>query len=70
MAWAEAAKASREAVSIGVVGNTAEVFPALLGRGFAADVVTDQTSAHDPLGGYVPEASVAARGRCAPARAG
>ena len=56
VAWAEAAKASREAVSIGVVGNTAEVFPALLGRGFAADVVTDQTSAHDPLGGYVPEA--------------
>ena len=55
VAWAEAAKASREAVSIGVVGNTAEVFPALLGRGFAADVVTDQTSAHDPLGGYVPE---------------
>ena len=56
VAWAEAAKASREAVSIGVVGNTAEVFPALLGRGFGADVVTDQTSAHDPLGGYVPEA--------------
>jgi urocanate hydratase len=55
VAWAEAAKASREAVSIGLVGNTAEVFPALLGRGFAADVVTDQTSAHDPLGGYVPE---------------
>ena len=55
VAWAEAAKTSREAVSIGVVGNTAEVFPALLGRGFAADVVTDQTSAHDPLGGYVPE---------------
>src|SRR6187397_16243 len=40
VAWAEAAKASREAVSIGVVGNTAEVFPALLGRGFGADVVT------------------------------
>jgi urocanate hydratase len=56
VAWAEAAKASRKAISIGVVGNTAEVFPALLGRGFAADVVTDQTSAHDPLGGYVPEA--------------
>jgi urocanate hydratase len=56
VAWAEAAKASRAAVSIGVVGNTAEVFPALLGRGFGADVVTDQTSAHDPLGGYVPEA--------------
>ena len=37
------------------MGNTAEVFPALLGRGFAADVVTDQTSAHDPLGGYVPD---------------
>jgi urocanate hydratase len=52
--WAEQARASGEAVSIGVVGNAAEVFPELLRRGFEADVVTDQTSAHDPLGGYVP----------------
>ncbi len=52
--WAEEARAAGEAVSIGLVGNAAEVFPELLRRGFRADVVTDQTSAHDPLGGYVP----------------
>jgi urocanate hydratase len=52
--WAEEARAAGAATSIGVVGNAAEVFPELLRRGFAADVVTDQTSAHDPLGGYVP----------------
>ena len=49
-----AAKASGEAVSIAVVGNAAEVFPELLRRGVAVDIVTDQTSAHDPLNGYVP----------------
>ncbi|HMC37740.1 MAG TPA: urocanate hydratase, partial [Actinomycetota bacterium] len=53
-AWAEKAAASGEAVSIGLLGNAADVFPELLRRGFPADVVTDQTSAHDPLGGYVP----------------
>ncbi|MGB5952287.1 MAG: urocanate hydratase [Ornithinimicrobium sp.] len=47
------AKAAREAVSIGVVGNAAEVFPALLARGVEIDIVTDQTSAHDPLS-YLP----------------
>ncbi len=52
--WAEEARAAGEAVSIGLVGNAAEVFPELLRRDFQADVVTDQTSAHDPLGGYVP----------------
>src|SRR3989441_5932370 len=52
--WAEEAKARGEAVSIGLLGNAAEVFPELLRRGFPADVVTDQTSAHDPLAGYVP----------------
>src|SRR5436309_10344049 len=52
--WAEEARGSGEAVSIGVLGNAADVFPELLRRGFEADVVTDQTSAHDPLGGYVP----------------
>jgi urocanate hydratase len=50
---AEAAKADRVAKSIGVVGNAAEVFPELLLRGVAIDIVTDQTSAHDPLS-YVP----------------
>src|SRR3989441_7320370 len=52
--WAEEARATGEAVSIGLLGNAADVFPELLRRGFDADVVTDQTSAHDPLGGYVP----------------
>jgi urocanate hydratase len=51
---AEDAKRNGEAVSIGVPGNAAEVFPALLERGFKPDAVTDQTSAHDPLGGYIP----------------
>src|SRR3989449_10070284 len=36
------------------VGNCAEVLPALVRRGFTPDVVTDQTSAHDPLNGYIP----------------
>ncbi|WP_109471147.1 urocanate hydratase [Ornithinimicrobium cavernae] len=49
-----AAKEAGEAVSIGVVGNAAEVFPELLRRGVAIDIVTDQTSAHDPLS-YLPE---------------
>ena len=48
-----AAKADRRAWSVGVVGNCAEVFPELLRRGVAIDVVTDQTSAHDPLS-YLP----------------
>ena len=48
------AKANSEALSIGVVGNAADVFPELLERGVEIDVVTDQTSAHDPLHGYVP----------------
>src|ERR687891_1351882 len=54
LAWATEAQASREPLSIGLLGNCAEVLPALLARGFRPDVVTDQTSAHDPLGGYVP----------------
>jgi urocanate hydratase len=48
-----AAKADRRPLSVGVVGNAAEVFPELLRRGVDIDVVTDQTSAHDPLS-YVP----------------
>jgi urocanate hydratase len=48
-----AAKAERRALSVGVVGNAAEVFPELLRRGVEIDVVTDQTSAHDPLS-YLP----------------
>ena len=51
---AMAAKTERRATSIGVVGNCAEVFPELLRRGVPIDIVTDQTSAHDPLS-YLPE---------------
>jgi urocanate hydratase len=48
------AKAQRRPLSVGLLGNAADVFPELLARGFEPDVVTDQTSAHDPLDGYVP----------------
>src|SRR5690349_16789248 len=49
-----AAKRDRRALSVGVVGNSADVVPELLRRGVEVDVVTDQTSAHDPLS-YLPE---------------
>jgi urocanate hydratase len=54
LSWIEAARRDEEAVSIGLLGNAAEVLPQLVARGFAPDVVTDQTSAHDLLDGYVP----------------
>ncbi|MFJ6001876.1 urocanate hydratase [Arthrobacter sp. NPDC092385] len=49
-----AAKREKRALSVGVVGNAATVFPELLRRGLDVDIVTDQTSAHDPLS-YLPE---------------
>src|SRR5437763_6053845 len=49
-----AAKAQRRALSIGLQANAADVLPQLLSMGFEADIVTDQTSAHDPLVGYIP----------------
>jgi urocanate hydratase len=49
-----AARDARRAVSIGVEANASDALPALLRAGFEADIVTDQTSAHDPLVGYVP----------------
>jgi urocanate hydratase len=52
---AEEARAAGDGRSIGVVGSAGEVLRALLERGFLPDIVTDQTSAHDPLGGYVPD---------------
>ena len=55
VARCRAAKAERRALSVGLEGNAAEVLPRLLAAGFEADIVTDQTSAHDPLGGYVPD---------------
>lgn len=50
----EAAHARGKAVSVGVLGNAAEIFPDMVRRGIRPDVVTDQTSAHDPLNGYLP----------------
>jgi len=47
------AKAERRGLSVGLVGNAADLFPKLLAMGFPADIVTDQTSAHDPLS-YMP----------------
>jgi urocanate hydratase len=53
IARAVAAKDAGEALSVGLVGNAAEIFPELLRRGVPIDIVTDQTSAHDPLA-YLP----------------
>jgi urocanate hydratase len=54
LARLDAAREAGEAVSVGLLGNAAEVLPELARRGIPVDVVTDQTSAHDPLNGYVP----------------
>jgi urocanate hydratase len=51
--WIEQAKADGEALSVGLGGNAAEVYPKLLAQNFAPDIVTDQVNA-DPLGNYVP----------------
>ena len=69
--WCEDAKRAGRAVSVGLVGNCAEVLSELVRRGFVPDALTDQTSAHDPLNGYIPaglsvEAAAALR-RSAPA---
>ncbi|WP_026867082.1 urocanate hydratase [Jeotgalicoccus marinus] len=52
---ADKARNEGRPLSIGLIGNAAEVHHEILSRGFKIDVVTDQTSAHDPLNGYVPE---------------
>jgi len=52
--WVQGAAARGAAVSVGLVGNCAEVLPEIVNRGIVPDIVTDQTSAHDPLNGYVP----------------
>ncbi|MBT9161841.1 MAG: Urocanate hydratase [Dehalococcoidia bacterium] len=52
---AEQARGEGRALSIGLLGNAAEVFPEFVSRGIIPDVVTDQTSAHDALNGYVPK---------------
>jgi len=54
LARIEAARKGGAAVSVALLGNAAEVYPALVQRGVVPDLVTEQTSAHDPLSGYVP----------------
>src|SRR5690348_6209429 len=54
LGWCDAAKRSGQALSVGLVGNCAEVLPELVRRVVVPDVLTDQTSAHDPLNGYIP----------------
>ena len=51
---AENAKKEKKPLAIGLLGNCADVLPEMFKRGFRPDVVTDQTSAHDPLNGYIP----------------
>jgi len=54
LAMIEQACAAKRPVSVGLLGNAAEVFPELVRRGVRPDIVTDQTAAHDPLNGYLP----------------
>ena len=50
----QSACAEHRAISVGLLGNAADIFPELVRRGVRPDIVTDQTSAHDPLNGYLP----------------
>ena len=54
LAMIDAAKASGKPVSVGLIGNAAEIFAEIAARGIVPDMVTDQTSAHDPVNGYLP----------------
>lgn len=54
LAWIEQSCAARTPLSVGLLGNAAELLPQLYARGVRPDLLTDQTSAHDPVNGYVP----------------
>ena len=51
----EEAKSNGQVVSVGLLGNASEILPSLVDKGITPDIVTDQTSAHDPLNGYLPK---------------
>ncbi|WP_339212036.1 urocanate hydratase [Aeribacillus sp. FSL K6-3256] len=53
--WIDQAKRDKKSLSVGLVGNAAQVYPEILKRGIIPDIVTDQTSAHDLVYGYIPE---------------
>jgi urocanate hydratase len=55
IAWIEQACREKSPVSVGLLGNAAEILPELLERGVRPDLLTDQTSAHDPVNGYLPK---------------
>jgi urocanate hydratase len=55
LAMIERSSAEKKPLSVGLLGNAADVFPELVRRGVRPDVVTDQTSAHDPINGYLPK---------------
>jgi urocanate hydratase len=55
LAWTDQARRQGQPLSVGVVANAGTVFPEMVRRGLVPDAVTDQTSAHDMLGGYVPD---------------
>jgi len=61
LALAKEAMAKKEPLSIGLLGNCAEILPEMVKRGVHIDLLTDQTSAHDPLGGYIPKGYSAAQ---------
>jgi urocanate hydratase len=54
LAQADVARRQQRALSIGLLGNAADILPEMVQRGFTPDLVTDQTSAHDPMWGYIP----------------
>jgi urocanate hydratase len=69
LSWAEEARSARRPLSIALRGNAAVVHPALAARGARVDVVTDQTSAHDMLEGYIPAGLTVAEAAALRARA-
>lgn len=55
LAWIDSAVKQKKSISVGLVGNAAEIYPEILKRGIVPDIVSDQTAAHDLLYGYIPE---------------
>jgi len=55
LAWIEQSCRDKTPISVGLLGNAAELLPALFARGVRPDLLTDQTSAHDPVNGYLPK---------------
>ena len=63
LAIIEKARQDKKAISVALLGNAADIFPELVKRGVRPDCVTDQTSAHDPVNGYLPQAGRSPNGR-------